>query len=494
MRKKNIPYAMHWIDEEDIAAVAETLRSAHLTTGPKIAEFEDAIREVAGADHVTAVCNGTAALHAACFAAGIGPGDEVITSAMTFAATANSVLYMGGAPVFCDIDPATWNIDADKIESLITSRTKAIIPVHYTGQPCDMDRISAIAKRRNLIVIEDAAHALGASYRGKPIGSISDMTVFSFHPAKHITTGEGGAIATSNEFYHRMLATFRVHGITRDPEMYEFNRDIYEIHDTFDIHHDLRDVSDIRDIRRDIHDEHDIRHDMRDIHDTRSAKESERYCPASWYYEQQHLGYNYRLNDIQAALGLSQLKRLPAFLQRRKEIAHMYNEAFECLCQDGLMVLPNQLDGADSAWHIYVVSVPVPRIVSNDTDRGGALRNGKQSSGSAAVSERDWLQSVADRASAKKTMRGSAIVTAQHRDKVFNYLKTMGLGVNLHYIPVYLHPYYQKLGYHAGACPEAEALYSSILTLPLYPAMTNEDVEYVIKCVRRALLDSHNSQ
>ena len=272
----HIPYGRQWIEEDDIQAVIEALKSDFLTTGPRVTQFEKLVAEYTGANYAVAVANGTAALHAACFAAGIGPGDEVITSPITFAASANCVLYCGGIPVFADIDPCTYNIDPNDIRSKITSKTKAIIPVHLAGQPCDMDEIHKIAEQYNLTVIEDGAHALGAEYKGKRIGSLSDMTTFSFHPVKPITTGEGGIITTNDENLYQKLIMFRSHGITRDPALLQKNE-------------------------------------------------------GSWYYEQQSLGYNYRITDIQCALGISQMKKLDRFIKTRRKLAQRYCNALENL-------------------------------------------------------------------------------------------------------------------------------------------------------------------
>jgi UDP-4-amino-4,6-dideoxy-N-acetyl-beta-L-altrosamine transaminase len=377
MRDDFLPYGRQWIDEEDIQAVIDVLKSDYLTTGPAIKEFEDQLKSVTGAEYVVAVSNGTAALHAACFAAGIGEGDEVITTPMTFAATANAVLYCGGTPVFADINPETYNIDPEDIRRKITPKTKAIIPVHFTGQPCNMNEIMQIAKEHNLIVIEDAAHALGAEYKGRKIGSIGDMTTFSFHPVKPVTTGEGGAITTNDKELYQKLMLFRSHGITRDSEML--------------------------------------------LNDN-----------AAWYYEQQILGYNYRMTDIQAALGCSQLNKLESFLQKRREYAKMYNEAFKNL--EGV-IIPKQLNNTLSGWHLYVIQL--------DTDK-----------------------------------------IRPDRRVIFDELRIHNIGVNVHYIPVYYHPYYQKLGYKKGLCPNAEKLYERIISLPLFPKMAKEDIMYVIKIIK----------
>ena len=379
-KTKFIPYGRQWIDEDDIKAVVEVLRGDYLTTGPKIKEFEDSLTQYTGAKYAVAISNGTAALHAACFAAGIKEGDEVITTPITFAASANCVLYMGAKPVFADINPRTYNIDPDEIRSKVTERTKAIIPVHFTGQPCDMDEILKIAQEYNLIVIQDGAHAIGAEYKGKKIGSIGDMTTFSFHPVKHITTGEGGAITTNNEELYKELILFRTHGITRDKDVL------------------LKDEG-------------------------------------PWYYEQQCLGYNYRITDIQAALGISQLDKLKGFLALRREYVKRYNEAFSAVNE---IDLPYQLEDINSAWHLYIIKLKLERLGCG-------------------------------------------------RRQVFDELKERGIGVNVHYIPVYYHPYYRQLGYNKGLCPRAEELYERIITLPLFPKMEREDIEYVISNVKEVI-------
>lgn len=367
-----IPYGRQSIDEDDIKAVIETLRSDYLTTGPKVEEFERCVADYVGAKYAVAIANGTAALHAACFAAGIGEGDEVITTPITFAASANCVLYCGGKPVFADIDSVTYNIDPEDIKRKITDRTKAIIAVHFTGQPCDMDAIHAIAKEHNLIVIEDAAHALGADYKGKQIGSLSDMTTFSFHPVKHITTAEGGMIMTNNNDLYEKLRLFRTHGITRNPELL-------------------------------------------------SQKEG------PWYYEQISLGYNYRITDVQCALGISQMRKLYDFVDRRREIAKRYDEAF---AGNPNIITPYQKEGCNNSYHLYVIQV-------KNVDRR----------------------------------------------KVFEELSTAGIGVNVHYIPVYTFPYYREHGYGCITCKNAEELYKHIISIPMYPDLTAEQQEYVISKV-----------
>jgi len=375
-----LPYGKQQLDDKDIEAVVNVLRGNLLTTGPAIDEFERTVANYVGAEYAVAFSNGTAALHGACFAAGIGEGDEVITTPMTFAASANCVLYQKGTVVFADIDPLTYNIDPEEIRKKITVHTKVIIPVHFTGQPVDLDAVYKIAKEHNLIVIEDAAHAIGATYKGQKIGSISDMTMFSFHPVKHVTSGEGGMITTNNiEFYEKLLQ-FRSHGITRD-----------------------------------------------------SSKLNENHGP--WYYEMQFLGYNYRMTDMQAALGSSQMNKLDAFIARRKEIVNTYNQSFIEMPQ---IIVPYQSPDGESSWHLYVVKF-------------------------------------------------NQELLAGTRKEIFDALQQLNIGVNVHYIPVHLLPYYQDLGYEKGSLPNSEQLYDEIITLPLFPAMTAEDVKDVIEAVKHVV-------
>lgn len=380
IRNSYLPYGRQWIDENDIEAVVNVLRSDFLTTGPLVYEFEKEFAEYVGAKYAVAFSNGTAALHAACFSAGIKENDEVITSPMTFAASANSILYVGGKAVFADIDDKTYNICPQSIKTLITNHTKAIIPVHFTGQPAALDEINTIAKEHGLIVIEDAAHALGAAYKGNRIGSISDMTMFSFHPVKHITTGEGGIITTNNIDYYKKLIQFRSHGITRDPAS------------------------------------------LKDHH-------------GPWYYEMQFLGFNYRMTDIQAALGISQLKKLDQFITIRKQYVNMYNQAFKEMKEIVVPFLPGEVD---SSWHLYIIRLNLDRLKTN-------------------------------------------------RKEIFEALMKENIGVNVHYIPVHHHPYYQYLGHENGSCPNAEKLYEEIITLPLFPAMSENDVWDVINGVKKVI-------
>ncbi|MBG9829492.1 MULTISPECIES: UDP-4-amino-4,6-dideoxy-N-acetyl-beta-L-altrosamine transaminase [Bacillus cereus group] len=380
VRETYLPYGQQQIDEHDIQAVVDILKGDFLTTGPTIQQFEKSIAKYVGAKYAVSFSNGTAALHAACYAAGITEGDEVITTPMTFVASANCILYQGGKPVFADIDNETYNISPKSIEEKITNKTKAIIPVHFTGQPVELDAIQKIAKKNNLIIIEDAAHALGATYKNKKIGSIGDMTMFSFHPVKHITTGEGGVITTNNPLFYEKLVQFRTHGIERNPQ-----------------------------------------------------KLLENHGP--WYYEMQFLGYNYRLTDIQAALGLSQLSKLDSFIKIRKKYVDIYNKGFSCLSE---ITIPKQLPQTDSSWHLYIFRLNTKLLKCN-------------------------------------------------RKEIYEALQRENIGVNVHYIPVHLQPFYQKLGYGKGICPQAENVYEEIITLPLFPKMTEADVWDVIKAVRKVL-------
>lgn len=373
-----LPYSRQSISEEDIQAVVEVLRSDWLTTGPALGRFEQALATYVDTKHAVAVSSGTAALHAAMFALGIGPGDEVIVPALTFVATSNCVVYQGGTPVFADVDPSTLLLDAGSVQARLTPRTKAIIAVDYAGQPCDYDALRSLARQHGLALVADASHALGADLRGQRTGGLADLTTFSFHPVKPITTAEGGAVTTDDEQLAARCRQFRNHGIGQD-------------------HH-------------------------------------QRARAGSWRYQMTDLGYNYRLNDLQAALGLSQLRRLDAWTARRREIAQHYDRGLQSLAG----VRPLRLGAqAGHAYHLYVVRIDA---------RPGA------------------------------------------RDEVFSLLRRAGIGVNVHYGPVHLHPFYrERFGTGPGMCPVAEAAAEEILSLPLFPAMTEADADRVLDSLKEAL-------
>lgn len=375
-----IPYGKQYIDEDDIKAVSEVLRSPYLTTGPRVEEFEEKLCKLTGAKYAVAISNGTSALHAACYAAGVSSGDEVITTPMTFAASANCILYCGGVPVFVDIDPDTWNIDSNKIEEKITDKTKAIVAVDYTGQAVQIDEIKAICKKHDLTFIEDASHSLGTKYKGVSVGVHADMTTFSFHPVKTITCGEGGAILTDNEEYYKKIILFRTHGITRDESLLT-------------------------------------------------------HTPFNGYNEQIELGYNYRMTDFQAALGSSQLNKFNSFSNRRKEIVKKYNDAFVAVPE---IIIQKEIKESDTIRHLYII-----RLNLNTLNAG--------------------------------------------RDQIYKALNAENIGLQVHYIPVYFHPYYQELGYKKGICPIAEALYEEIITIPLYYSLSDEDVQDVIGAVEKVI-------
>ncbi|MBO4808949.1 MAG: UDP-4-amino-4,6-dideoxy-N-acetyl-beta-L-altrosamine transaminase [Lachnospiraceae bacterium] len=379
VRTNRISYGHQFIDEDDIKAVEAVLRSDFLTCGPEIDKLEKKLCDITGAKYAVLCANGTAALHIACLSAGVGEGDEVITTPITFAASANCALYCGAKPVFADINEETYNLDPDEAEKKVTSKTKAIIPVDYTGQAAELKRFRQIADKHNLVFIEDAAHSIGTVYDGKNVGSIADMTTFSFHPVKTVTGGEGGAVLTNNEEYYKKLLLFRAHGITRDPSMMERESD------------------------------------------------------GPWYYEQVALSTNYRMTDMQAALINSQLNKLKRFSDRRKEIVSKYNEAFSKMPE---LFVQKEIPESDSTRHLYILRIK-PEMLSID------------------------------------------------RAKFFEAMSAEGIGCNVHYIPVYRHPYYEHLGYKKGLCPKAEKLYSEIMSIPLYPAMTDKDVDDVIEAVTK---------
>ncbi len=380
VRETLLPYGRQSIDEGDIQAVVEVLRSDWLTTGPKVEEFEEVFAARVGAAHAVSFTSGTAALHAAAFAAGLTAGDEAITTPMTFAATANCVLYQGARPVFADVCPDTLNIDPEQIAQKLSSKTRAILPVDYAGHPADLNAILEIAGNRGLIVIEDACHGLGAKYRERWTGSVADMTVFSFHPVKHITTGEGGMVTTHNALFAETLRRFRNHGISSDAR--------------------------------------------------------QRQSAGQWHYEMVLLGFNYRLPDVACGLGLAQLKKLDANLARRREIASRYAAAFREIPG---VIPPATRAEVNPAWHLYPIRLDLAKLTA---DRG----------------------------------------------QVFRALRAENIGVNVHYIPVHRHPYYvEKFGYRGGEYPVAEGAYERLLSLPMFHAMTDQDVSDVIGAVGKVV-------
>lgn len=362
-----IPYGRQSVEQDDIDAVVEVLRSDWLTTGPAVSCFENALAEKVGTAHAVAVSSGTAALHAAVFAAGIGPGDEVIVSPLSFVATANAVLYQGGTAVFADVEEGTLLLDPQAVAARISPRTKAIIAVDYAGQPCDYLALKTLAKEHQLTLIADACHSLGGRYQGQPVGSHADLSVFSFHPVKPITSAEGGMVVTDNAEFAKRMRCFRNHGIAQD-------------------HH-------------------------------------QRKLENSWHYDMQELGCNYRLSDLQCALGLSQLGKLDGWVKKRRQLAAEYKRQLANITE---VTALQQRSESESGWHLYVIKV-----------------------------------------------------AAEDREGLFRQLRDKGIGVNVHYQPIYLHSYYQQLGYLEGLCPVGENCYAQILSLPLYPAMEFADVQLV---------------
>lgn len=382
VRTGKIFYGRQWIDEDDVKAVAETLLSDYITCGPKVDELERTLEKYTGAKHAVVVSNGTAALHCACIAAGVGPGDEVITTPITFAASANCALYCGAKPVFADINPETYNIDPDSIRDHITDKTKAVVAVDFTGQVVEVEAIQKICEEYNLVFIEDAAHSIATTYKGKQVGSLADMSTFSFHPVKTITGGEGGAITTNDDELYRKLVLAHAHGIVRDEAFME-----------------------------------------------------EAPHEGPWYYEQQFLGYNYRMTDFQAALIVSQMKKLDMFASRRKEIVKRYNEEFSDIPQ---LIVQKEISESDSCRHLYIIRLDLEKL--------------------------------------KCTRR-----------EFFDAMSAENIQCQIHYVPVYWFPYYRHLGYEKGLCPNAEEVYKGILSIPLYPKMTDQDVEDVIHAVRKVV-------
>ena len=380
VRKEKLYYGKQWIDEDDVKAVAEALTDDLITCGPRVAALEKKLCEVTGAKYAVAVSNGTAALHCACIAAGLKEGDEVITTPITFAASANCALYVGAKPVFADINPETYNIDPKSIRKHITEKTKAIVAVDFTGQCVEQEEIRAICDEYHLVFIEDAAHAIGSAYDGKKVGSLADMTCFSFHPVKTITSGEGGAITTNNEEYYKRLVLAHTHGITHDEEMME-----------------------------------DAPHEGR------------------WVYEQISLGYNYRMTDFQAALLVSQLKKLESFKARRREIVERYNKAFKGL--PGIIV-QKEIEKSDTCRHLYIIRLDLDKLTCT-------------------------------------------------RREFFDAMSAENVQCQVHYVPVYYFPYYRHLGYKQGLCPNAEEVYKGIMSIPLYPKLSDAEVEDTIHAVKK---------
>lgn len=373
-----LPYGRQSVNEDDIRAVVEVLRSDFLTTGPAVGRFEEALTVATGARHAVAVNSGTSALHAMYFAAGLAPGDEIITSPLTFAATANAALYLGASVKFVDVEPDTGNLDPRLVDENLTERTKLIVPVDFAGHPAEYDALCEVADRHGAVLVADAAHSLGATYKGRPVGTLATATEVSFHPVKPVTTAEGGAVLTSEPDLERRARLFQTHGITKARD---------ELH---------------------------------------SPDEG------PWWYEQHHLGFNYRLTDVQAALGASQLARLGGFIERRREIARIYDAA---LAGVRGLELPGRRPYVEPGWHLYVIRVEDPDM----------------------------------------------------RRPLFDKLRSQELGVQVHYLPVYYHPYYEQLGYRRGIAPIAEEFYSRSISLPIFPAMSDDDVSRVVETVERAL-------
>lgn len=382
VRETKIYYGKQWIDENDIYAVDEVLRSDYVTCGPKTQELERSLEQYTGARHAVAVSNGTAALHCACMAAGIGAGDEVITTPLTFAASANCALYCGAKPVFADVEEDTYNIDPKSIEDKITDKTKAVVAVDFTGQAVKHREIREICDRHHLIFIEDAAHAIATTYSGVQVGNLADITTFSFHPVKTITGGEGGAVLTNSDELYQKIQLVHTHGITHDPVLME-----------------------------------------EPVHE------------GPWYYEQIMLGYNYRITDIQAALIVSQMKKLDQFKARRKKIVKMYDEAFAQIPE---IIVQKEIAESDTCRHLYIIRL--------DTEKLSCTRR-----------------------------------------EFFDAMSAENVQCQIHYVPVYWFPYYQKLGYKKGLCPVAEEVYKGIMSIPLYPKMTDQDVSDVIHAVTKVV-------
>lgn len=380
-RKKYLQYGRQYIDDEDIRSVIEALKSDFLTTGPLVEEFERKFADYVGSKYAVAVSNGTAALHIACLAAGLQKGDEGITTPITFAASSNCMLYCGAKPVFCDINLDDYNIDENKIKSYINEKTKVILPVDFTGQCCNIGKIMRIAKENNLIVIQDASHSLGTKYLDKQIGSIADMTTFSLHPVKTITSGEGGVVTTNSLALYEKLKLYKTHGITKSKG----------------------------NLRNKEHPE--------------------------WYYEQIYLGYNYRITDLQSALGISQLNKIEKFITKRKKLVNLYNKLLKDI--DGI-ILQKEAYYSDTSRHLYIIRLDLNKFKAT-------------------------------------------------RDDIYSALVAENIGVNIHYIPVYKHPYYKEIGYEDIICENAETFYNSSITLPLHVNMNESDIKDVVNALNSVL-------
>jgi UDP-4-amino-4,6-dideoxy-N-acetyl-beta-L-altrosamine transaminase len=387
-RAPQIPYATQWIDESDIEAVVKVLRSDWLTQGPAIGQFEKSAADCCGAKHAVAVCNATAALHLACLALDLKPGDTLWTSPNSFVASANCALYCGANVDFVDIDPRTGNLSVEKLRQKLKTAEgagtlpKIVVPVHFAGQSCEMAAIHELSQRHGFRVVEDAAHAIGGRYQSRPIGDgrFSDLTVFSFHPVKIITTGEGGMLLTNRDDLYEKLLRLRTHGITRDPRFMDG-----ESH-------------------------------------------------GAWYYQQVELGFNYRITDLQCALGISQLKRMDAFVSRRRELAQRYDKLLKNLP----VTLPWQHPDTESAWHLYVIRLQPEKI-------------------------------------------------RKSRREIFDALRAAGIGVNVHYIPIHTQPHYRRLGFKPGQFPEAERHYAEAISLPMFAKLTDAEQDRVVKALRTIL-------
>ncbi|MBA7506954.1 UDP-4-amino-4-deoxy-L-arabinose--oxoglutarate aminotransferase [subsurface metagenome] len=381
VRKKFLPYGHQSIDEKEINEVIDSLKSNWITTGPKMRSFEENFKKYIGSKFAVAVNSGTAALHISTSSINIKPGDEVITTPLTFVASANCVVYRGGTPIFADIKKNTYNIDPEEVKSKITSKTKALIPVHFAGQPCDMDEISEIAKENDLIVIEDAAHAIDAKYKGKKIGTLSDLTIFSFHPVKNMTTAEGGMVTTNDDNLYEKLLMFRTHGISKDAQK-------------------------------------------------RFGKSG------GYYYDMQYLGFRYNLSELHASLGIHQLAKLESFQKRRREVVKIYNKELKNIEE---LSIPFVKKDVKHSWHLYVIQLNLEKLRVD-------------------------------------------------RDYIFKALREENIGVNVHYIPVHYHSYYQnKFGLKKGILPNVERLYPRLLTIPLFHSMSDDDVYDVINALEKIL-------